>query len=638
MEQARAAGSAAESEQASAAGSVAERVTAEHKLKVSQKDQAGKGRVGSLENPEVYENVPGHVIPIIEREFDDFDTEAGAFMRGDVPEDKFIGFRLKQGVYGQRQPDVQMIRVKLPLGGVTPEQMEAFASAIEKYAPLRKGHITTRENIQIHHIPLPDAAKFIREISDAGLSSREGCGNTIRNVTGDPWAGITEGELFDITPYAMAYVRYFVRHPVTQLMPRKVKTAFTATDEDVAITGIHDIGFIPRLRDGVRGVEIRVGGGTSIMPRIAPTLYEFVELENGDYLKVAEACWRIFDRQEWLRENRARARIKVLIDKVGIDAFREMVEEELQGDWVDERDFDVERLKLIDDEEAKAPPPPGAYGSPNGDRSEFDGFLEANVKRQRQEGFSAIEVKVTRGDLTPEQLRGLAAIMREFSGGYARTTVQQNLVLRWVRDESVYDVWERLGELGLDGTGPREITDVVSCPGTDSCKLGITSSMGLNQVVQERLEEMQIDDPLTKRIHVKMSGCPNGCAQHHIANIGFTGASLKIGDRQIPAYIAHLAGNYEGGEVVYGHRLKARLPAKRVPDAVERWVRFYESERRDGEEFNDLVERIGTDPFEAQVKDLAMPVEFGLETLDQFIDWSRSEPYKVERGEGECAV
>jgi sulfite reductase beta subunit-like hemoprotein len=630
--------SAAEPEQASASQSVAERVTAEHKLKVSHKDQAGKGRVGTLENPEVYESVPGHVIPIIEREFDDFDTEAGSFMRGDIPEDKFIGFRLKQGVYGQRQPDVQMIRVKLPLGGVNPEQMEAFADAIEKYAPLRKGHITTRENIQIHHVPLPDAAKFIRDISEAGLSSREGCGNTIRNVTGDPWAGITEGELFDITPYAMAYVRYFVRHPVTQLMPRKVKTAFTATDEDVAITGIHDIGFIPRLRDGIRGVEIRVGGGTSIMPRIAPTLYEFVELENGDYLKVAEACWRIFDRQEWLRENRARARIKVLIDKIGIDAFREMVEEELHGDWVGERDFDVERLKLVDDEEAKAPPPPGTYGSPNGDRSAFEGFMRANVKAQRQEGFSSVEVKVTRGDLTPEQLRGLAAIMREFTGGYARTTVQQNLVLRWVRDESVYDVWERLGELGLNATGPREITDVVSCPGTDSCKLGITSSMGLNRAVQERLEAMEVSDPLTKRIHVKMSGCPNGCAQHHIANIGFYGASLKIGDRQIPAYIAHLAGNYEGGEVVYGHRLKARLPAKRVPDAVERWVRFYESERRDGEEFNDLVERVGTDPFEAQVKDLAMPVEFGLETLDQFIDWSRSEPYKVERGEGECAV
>src|SRR6476620_7878123 len=514
--------------------SVAEEVAAEHELKVSEKDQPGKGRVGSLENPERYEHVPGHVLPVIEREVDDFDTEAAKFMREETPEDKFIGFRLKQGVYGQRQPDVQMIRVKLPLCGVTPDQLDAFAEAIERWAPLGKGHITTRENIQIHHVPLPDAAKFIRMISDAGLSSREGCGNTIRNVTGDPWAGISEGELFDITPYAIAYVRYFVRHPVTQLMPRKVKTAFTATDEDVAMTGIHDIGFIPKVRDGVRGVEIKVGGGTSIMPRIAPTLYEFVELENGDYLKVSEACWRIFDRQEWLRENRARARIKVLVDKVGMDAFREMVEEELEGDWVAERDFDVDRLKLIDDEEANAPPPPPAHGSPNGDRSEFDRYQDANVKAQRQQGFSSVEVKVTRGDLTPEQLRGLASLMREFTGGYARVSAQQNFVLRWVRDESVYDVWQRLGELGLADAGPREITDVVSCPGTDSCKLGITSSMGLNKVVQERLEAMQIRDPLTKRIHIKMSGCPNGCAQHHIANIGFTGASIKVGERQVP--------------------------------------------------------------------------------------------------------
>src|SRR5215217_4212898 len=354
--------------------SVAERVADEHKLKVSHKDQPGKGRVGSLENPEVYEDVPGHVIPIIEREFDDFDTEAARFMRGEMAEDQFIGFRLKQGVYGQRQPDVQMIRVKLPMGGVTPEQMEAFADAIEEWAPLGKGHITTRENIQVHHVPLPDAAKFIRKISDAGLSSREGCGNTIRNVTGDPWAGITEGELFDITPYAMAYVRYFVRHPVTQVMPRKVKTAFTATDQDVAITGIHDIGFIPKARDGVRGVEIRIGGGTSIMPRIAPTLYEFVELDNGDYLKVAEAVLRIFDRQDWLRVNRARARIKV----------------------------------LIDNEEANAPELRHDYATPNGDVSEFDKFVASNVKPQRQQGFSAVQVRVVRGDLSPEQFRGLA--------------------------------------------------------------------------------------------------------------------------------------------------------------------------------------------------------------------------------------
>jgi sulfite reductase (ferredoxin) len=602
------------------------------------KVQKGKGRLGTLDNPEVYENVPGNLIPIIEREFDDFDSEADKFLAGDTAEDVFIGFRLKQGVYGQRQPDVQMCRIKLPMGGVTPEQMDVLADVVETYAPLRKGHITTRQNIQIHHIPLKQMAELIRRISDVGLSSREGCGNTVRNVTGDPFAGVAADELFDITPYAGAYVRYFVRHPTTQLMPRKIKTAFTATDEDVAITGIHDIGFIPRERDGVRGVEIRVGGGTSIMPRIAPTLYEFVELDNGDYLKVTEAVLRIFDRQDWLRVNRARARIKVLVDKVGMDAFREMVDAELEGDWVAERDFDVDRLLFDYDEEEHAPEPPETVSSPNGDLSEYERFRASNVKPQRQAGFHTVTAKVTRGDLTPEQFRGLAAIMREYTGGFARTTVQQNLVLRWVRDEAVYDVWRRLVDLGLGDPGARQITDVVSCPGTDSCKLGITSSMGLNRAIQERVEGMNITDPLTRQIHIKMSGCPNGCSQHHIANIGFYGASLKVGGKQMPAYIPHLAGNYEGGEVVYGARLKSRLPAKRVPDAVERWLRLYEAERTDGEEFNDFVERIGVARFEQEVAELAMPAEFNLETMDQFIDWNRAEPYKVERGEGECAI
>jgi len=603
------------------------------------KEQRGKGRTGTLENPETYANVPGHIIPILEREFDDFDSEAEEFLSGRLQEDQFIGFRLKQGVYGQRQADVQMVRVKLPFGGVTPEQMEAFADVVEKYAPLNKGHITTRQNIQIHHVPLRDMEQLLREIADAGLSSREGCGNTVRNVTGDPWAGVAPDEIFDPTPYAGAYVRYFVRHPTTQLMPRKIKTAFTGSDEDRAITGIHDIAFLSRERDGVKGFEVRVGGGTSIMARVAPTLYEFVEADNGDYLKVAEAALRIFDRQEWLRVNRARARIKVLIDKIGIDAFREQVDEELEGDWPAERDFDVERLRFDDDEEANAPARHGIPASPNGDRSEFDDFVEANVQPQRQEGFSAVEVKIERGDLTPEQFRGLAAIMRQFTGGYARSTVQQNLVLRWVRDEALYDVWARLRELGLDEPGPREITDVVSCPGTDSCKLGITSSMGLNRAVKERLQSMEITDPATRRIHVKMSGCPNGCSQHHIANIGFYGASLKLGERQMPAYIPHIGGKYEGGEVVFGARLKSRLPAKRVPEAVERWVRLYEADRADAdEEFNAFAERVGAPRFEEEVKDLTLPAEFSLETMQQFIDWNRSSPYKVERGEGECAI
>ena len=593
---------------------------------------------GSLQNPEIYENVPGHIIPILENEFDDFDTEARKFQDGQTEETDFIKFRLKQGVYGQRQPDVQMIRVKLPFGGVTPEQMEGFADAIEKYVPLNKGHITTRQNIQVHHVPLTDAAAYIRELGDWSLSSREGCGNTMRNVTGDPWAGVAEDEIFDPTPYAGAYVRYFVRHPTTQSMPRKVKTAFSASDADRAITGIHDVAFIPRIKDGRRGFRMVVGGGTAIMPRIAQELYDFVGADDGEYLRVTEAVMRIFDRQEWLRVNRARARIKVFVDKFGIDELRRQTEEELQGEWVGERDFSLDAILFEHDEEANAPAP-GAFASPNGDGPAYERFARSNVRAQRQKGFSTIEVAVPRGDLSPEQFRGLAAIMRDYSGGYARTTVTQNLVLRWVRDEAVYEVWQRLKALDLGEAGAEEITDVVSCPGTDSCKLGITSSMGLNLAIREKLAAMEITDELTRKININMSGCPNGCGQHHIGNIGFYGASIKVGDNTLPAYVAHVGGfGINGGDVVFGTRLKVRLPAKRVPDAVERWLRMYQDERDGDEIFNDYVARVGTKHFEDAVRDLAMPVEFSVETMNSFIDWSRNIPFQVVRGEGECAV
>ena len=594
---------------------------------------------GTLSDPEIYENVPGRIIPILEREFDDFDTESTRFLQGGIEEDTFIKFRLKQGVYGQRQAAVQMIRVKLPFGGVSPEQLEAFAEGIERWVPLRKGHITTRQNIQMHHVPLPDAAQLIRFLGDAGLSSREGCGNTMRNVTGDPWAGISEGELFDPTPYAGAYVRYFVRHPTTQAMPRKVKTSFTATDEDRAISGIHDVAFLPRVRDGKRGFEMRVGGGTSIMPRIAPVLYDFVGADDGEYLKVTEAVMRIFDRQEWLRANRARARIKVFVDKHGIDELRRQVEEELAGEWVAERDFSVAPRLFVDDEEASAPAPPQDPWTPNGDLREYERWASSNVRPQRQEGFSAVEVAVPRGDLSPEQLRGLAEIMRRHGGGYARTTVGQNLVLRWVRDESVPEVWRALGELELADPGAQEIADVISCPGTDSCKLGITSSMGLNLAIRTKLAEMDITDPLTRRTQIKMSGCPNGCGQHHIGNIGFYGASIKVGEHTLPAYVAHIGGEHRGGDVVYGTRLKVRIPAKRVPTAVERWLRMYEAERSDDQEtFNAYASRVGAKRFEDEVRELSLPMEFGIESMSQFIDWSRDVPFEVIRGEGECAV
>ncbi len=603
--------------------------------------ETGKGRPGSRDCPELYENVPGHIIPIIEREFDDFETETTKFLNGDIDEGEFTRFRLKQGVYGQRQPDVHMTRIKLPLGEITPDQMDAFADVIEEFVPLRKGHITTRQNIQMHHIPIEQAAETIRKLGDAGLTSREACGNTVRNVTGDPWAGICQGEAFDPTPYASAFIRFFVRSDLTQLMPRKFKVVFTATDEDVGITRIHDLGFIPRIRsaNGTNelGFSIWAGGGTAIMPRVAPLLYEFVPLD--EYLKVSESILRIFDRQDDLRANRARARMKFLVDRVGIDEFRRMVDEELEGSWTEDRDFSPDKYLLINEEEEQAQerPRPENSSTPEDSSPEFDEFVRSNVRRQRQQGFSSIDVKVTRGDLTPDQFRGLAEIMRELCGGYARVSVQQNLVLRWVHDENAYEIWQRLNELGLGSSGAQEISDVVSCPGTDSCKLGITSSMGLNEAVEERLEQMAIEDPLTKKIHIKMSGCPNGCSQHHVANIGFYGAAIKIGGKQVPAYIAHLGGSYEGGNVSFGNRLKVRMPAKRVPEAVERFITHYQSNRKEDEEFNDFVERAGIDDFEQLARDLGVPAQYDNKTAQEFIDWGRQEEFKVERGEGECA-
>ncbi len=586
----------------------------------------------------VQTNAPGTILPILTEELDDFDTEATRFLAGGYADEAvFQGFRLKQGVYGQRQPNVQMTRVKLPFGGVTPEQMEAFAEIADRFAPLRKGHITTRQNFQFHHIPLLKMMDVLRLLAKAGLSTREACGNTVRNVTADPWAGVTAGELFDVTPYAGAFARFWLRNPLTQLLPRKFKVAFSADDTDVAITGIHDLGFIPRIRDGVRGFRMVCGGGLAIMPREAIVVREFVPVD--EYLKVSEAVIRIFNAADMLRKNRAMARIKVLIDRIGVDRFLEMVDEELAGEWA-QRDFSPERLLFLDNEAERAPARRDSYEQPVDGADAFHRFVAANVKAQKQQGFSTVQIKITRGDLTPGQFRGIAAIMREYCGGNARTTVQQNLVLRWVRDESLYEVYARLAALDLAEAGADTVTDVVSCPGTDSCKLGITSSMGLNRAIQERVTELAVDDPLVAKLHIKMSGCPNSCGQHHLANIGFHGAAMKVEGHQLPAYHAFIAGSYAGGGSSFriGTQLKLRLPAKRTPDAVQRWIELYQNERREGEEFNDYFDRAGKERFTEAVRDLAIPGEFSEDNREMFIDWTKYELYVLERGEGECAV
>jgi sulfite reductase beta subunit-like hemoprotein len=574
------------------------------------------------------------VIEVLPEEIVNFEEQVARFRAGEWSDNDFMAFRLRQGVYGQRQADAQMFRVKVPFGGLTADQLDALGIVAERFAPLNKGHVTTRENFQFHHMTLEDTAEAMRVIGDVGLSSREACGNTVRNVTGCAQAGVCTEEPFDVTPYAAAYSRYFVRHPYTQALPRKIKTAFSGCERDCAITSIHDMGFIPRIQDGKRGFKVLTGGGTSIMPRLAPTLYEFIPVE--EYLKVTEAVIRVFHSSDELRKNRMKARIKFLIDRIGIDEFRPMVEEEMKKDWA-QRSFDPTPLLFLEDESKDAPSLDGSYTA-NGDAPEFEEWVESNVETQRQEGYRVVNVKLPLGDIQADQFHQLAELSRSHAGGRARITHQQNLAFRWVPEQALQEVWSELNRIGLGESGAHEISDIVSCPGTDSCKLGITASMGLGRAIEETIADMDTTDPLVKQMHVKMSGCPNGCGQHHIADIGFHGAAMKGPGGQVPAYELFLGGSYDNADSRLALRVKTKVPAKRMPEALVLVVGYYKEQRNADEPFKDFVQRVGPAVFEPMLAELGDVPELDRESLHQYIDWDKTVKYILERGEGECAV
>lgn len=580
------------------------------------------------------------VVPILEEEIEAFEEEANKFLRGEKDPIEFQALRLREGTYGQRQPDVHMIRVKVPGGILSARQLEVLGDIARNYTPLDKGHITTRENIQYHHVPLEDAVKTKWDLAKVGLTSREACGNTVRNVNSCPLAGICRDEVFDVTPYLSAYVRYFIRKPFTQALPRKFKTSFSPCLSDCATAPLHDLGFIAQMKeiDGVerKGFRMHVGGGSSIMPRSAPVLYDFVPVE--EYLKVSEAVLKVFNRSDELRKNRMMARIKVLVDRIGIDAFREMVEEEMKQPWAQEN-IDPEPYMLKNYE--KTPKPyshTNGHHDPGESDPEYLYWKNTNVEPQRQEGYNAAFVKVAQGDVSSDQFYKLAQMSRDYGNGSARLSAEQDLVFRWVPEHHLYNFWQGLKNMDLGEGGVNEITNTTSCPGTDSCKLGITASMGANRAVRQRLLEMKIEDPLVRKMHVKISGCPNGCGRHHIADIGLQGAAVKgEGGQQVPAYEVYIGGNYEGGNFRYAKRVSTKIPSKRAPDAVQAVVNFYVEQRHEDEPFDKFVDRIGFKPFEdilAPFKGVG-PVSDNLELYE---DWERMGFYKLERGEGECAV
>ena len=611
---------------------------------------------------------PG-IIPFLEDEVERLEEESRRFQNGNLDNAEFTPYRLRQGVYGQRQPDVQMIRVKLPGGILTAQALRAFGDITERYAPLRKGHVTTRENIQMHHIPLDDCPEVLRLLGEVGLSTREACGNTVRNVVGSPTAGVCADEVFDPTPYLAAYVRFGVRHPITQNFPRKFKTAFTGCDShDSVSAAIQDLTYVAQVRHEngsvKRGFKVFVGGGTSIMPRLAKPLYEFIP--EQDYLRVALAIWTVFNNADMLRKNRMMARIKVMIDRIGLDAFRELVDAELDKTGP----IDPKPLMQLDEVQRETPPaldastvstlPSNGVGHTNGGPrrdsclrgndgkgggGEYGRWRDTNVVAQKQDGYYLVYVKLTRGDISYTQFRDLADIVERFTGGRARTTQEQNLTLRWVPERHLHALWEALSSIDLAEPDANTITDVVSCPGTDSCKLGITSSMGLAKAVKEEMGGWNglLQDEGVRKIRIKMSGCPNGCGLHHIANIGFHGAAVKgPGGSQIPAYELFLGGNYGANRVEdsrIGSRIpKIKVPAKVVPKVVEKIASYYKENRLEQELFNDFLDRVGVGELTAVAARAQEAAETAEAGSDLYFDWERTNIYKVERGEGECMV
>ncbi len=585
---------------------------------------------------------PGHVFVTLDEEITNLEAEALRYRDDpEALEGEFVPFRLRMGVYGQRQMDQQMIRVKLPYGGVNAEQMDACAVVAEDYSGYRRGHITTRENFQFHFVPLDRTAEVLQLLADVGLTTREACGHTVRNITGCPYAGVSNDghELFYVTPYLVAYGRNMLRNPICQNLPRKWKTSFSCGPNDCAGSPFHDMGFIAKVRkeDGkeVRGFEVVVGGGLSTMPRLADTVWDFARADNGEYIRVAEACLKVFDKEgglpNFLRKNMNKARVKFIVHKLGIDEFKRQVQEELDQPWGWEP-LDMESLMQM------APEGPTPGEAPNGHRpgEGFDRWVQTNVLPQRQPGFVAVTITVPLGNISPEQFRGLATIMRRFSGGNARTQQNQNLVVRWVREEALPALHAELKAIKLGASEAGLIADTVACPGTDSCKMGITSSQGVGTAISDEVKSWGIDDPLVNEIHIKSSGCPNGCGQHHLAAIGLQGSSFTANNATIPCFDIFLGGGGYVGGAKYGVRV-ARVPSKRTPQAIKKIIDHYRENREEGEGFVTFVDRVGPksfDPLLDEFKEVG-PVH---KDIGLYMDWGKDELFQVIRGEGECSV
>jgi sulfite reductase (NADPH) hemoprotein beta-component len=555
-------------------------------------------------------------VDLFVQKLEDFET-------GKLSADDWRGFRLLNGVYGQRQDGVMMLRAKLPGGFVTPAQLEALALVAEKFGG-GKGHVTTRQNVQFHFVPMADVEAALRILADSGITTKEACGHSVRNWTCCPFAGVAAGEPFDPTPYVDALARHLLRGPYSSTLPRKLKPSLGGCcGTDCSQAFINDLGFLATTRDGAPGFKVLAGGGLSTLRRSALTVEEFVPV--AETFEAADAVVRVFHRIG-NRHNKAKARLKWAIDKIGAEAFL--------AEYRAER----EKIRAEGGVPLVLPPQPAVpakrpllaqVGEPDPGYAEW---AQHNVRAQKQHGFSSVVIRLILGDIKAEQLRGLVPLITQYGEGELRTTNEQNLVLRYVPDARLPSLHRELVRLGLALGGANTLSDVVSCPGASSCKLAVTASRGLGGQLTELLERRPDLVTAAAGLDVKVSGCPHGCGQHYIAGIGFQGGMRKLAGRPAPQYLVYVGGGIKADRAEFG-RLIGKVPARRAGATLERLLDFYIAS---GATSRDFWQTTPADVLKAKIADLTELSEADAVEAD-FIDLGEQRAFEVVTGEGECA-
>jgi sulfite reductase (NADPH) hemoprotein beta-component len=592
-----------------------------------------------------------------EADIDEFVATLEKYERGEMTPDQWRSFRLVRGTYGQRQAiDAQMLRVKVPQGMITSDQLYALAEVGEKYSR-HFGHITTRQNIQFHFVKLHDVEAAMRRLADAGLTTREACGNSVRNITACPYAGVAGDELFDITPYSEATTRYFLRHALSSTLPRKFKIAFEGCPGDHTAIAINDLAFHAQVApDGTRGFRVSAGGGTALMCKSAGVLHEF--LPASEMLRSVEAVLRVFKRLGDY-EHKQRNRMKFMIKLLGWDRFVHEYEQELA--WA-RGEGNVALLTIdpppheVRHEASRAEPPsPGmvaarvAAAPPHGPGitpqlapvflagdETYARWRSTNVQPQKQFGFVMATATVPLGDLTSEQMRVLADLALAYSDGTVRVTVDQNLVFRWVPVGEVRELYRRLAAASLGLAEASSVADVTSCPGAESCRLAVTQSRGLGRLLEEHLRTRPDLIAAADGAHIKISGCPNGCGQHHIATFGFQGSVRRIGGRAVPQYFVMVGGGTTNQGATFA-RTAAKIPARRITDVVERLIAMYQRERSPGESAAAFFQRVELARVTLEIHDLQRLTPEDAVPLD-FVDLAETSEFAPEVLDGECSA